>query len=507
MDYLQPGFDAKSLTIPRLRSVLVAHNVNYPANAKKSQLVDIFDEQVKPQAKQILDRRARAKRSSMGISNAESSQESSTSNPFHHPEELAPPPTPSTRARRSASPRKASVRIKSEEPEHALMPAAAAPSPAKRTSRASSRQPQTSATDTGPEYSGSLRTPKARQAQPVLRQEDSQEGFFRRESGAFSTENPFQSGSSPPVEKTPASRRRTTGHGYDGARAVSSHSSRRETDRLQYSDADESNMTKSLELPASRLLRGKTPDYPPEPEVDAGEEFTPEEQLELQAEQTLSGETAMVRARANRPRKSGNAGTSIGVLLSTLLVVYAGWFRQEKIAVGYCGVGQTGTLPSEVSVPAWAQSVLGEEVTVPQSVIDTLEPQCEPCPTHAYCYGDFSVRCEQDYLLKPHPLSLGGLVPLPPTCEPDGEKVRRVQTVADRAIEELRERTAKFECGELTDDEGVKVTSPAIGEQELKQVISDKRSKKMSNQEFDDLWGAAIGEIKAREEIKVETPE
>lgn len=503
LEYLQPGFDAKSLTIPRLRSVLVAHNVNYPANAKKAQLVEIFDEQVRPQAKKILDQRAKAKRSSRGISDAESSQEHS--NPFNEPQDLPQPP-PSVRARRSASPRKASTRIKSEEPDHAVMPSLQSPS--KRASRQSSRQPQASDTDTGPEYGNSLRTPRVRQAQPIFKAETSDEGFFRRESGAFSSENPFQSGSSPPMEKTPSSRRRTTGYGYDSARPSSSHSTRRVTDSLQYSDADESNMSKSLELPASKLLRGKTPELLPVPIVDAGEEFTPEEQLELQAEEALSGQTAMVPARQTRPAKSGNVGTSLGVLLTTLLAVYGGWFRQEKIAVGYCDVGQTaGTIPSELAVPEWAQSVLGDEITVPQSVIDTLEPQCEPCPAHAYCYSDFSVRCEQDYILKPHPFALGGLVPLPPTCEPDGEKVRRVQAVADRAIEELRERTAKFECGELTNEEGVKVDTPAIEEQELKQVISGKKSKKMSNQEFDDLWGSAIGEIKTREEIKVETQE
>lgn len=508
LEYLQPGFDAKSLTIPRLRSVLVAHNISYPANAKKAQLVEIFEEQLRPQAKRILDQRAKAKRSSRGISDAESSQ---SSNAFTEQEDLAPlPPPPSARARRSASPRKASMRIKSEEPEHAVLPPPR--SPTKRTSRASSRQPQTSDSDAAADYGASLRTPKVRQAQPpALKQEESAE-FFRRESGAFSTENPFQSGSSPAsaTEQTPMnSRRQTSGYGYEAARSVSSHSPRKQADGFGYSDAYQPNsMSKSLELPASTLLRGKALDLPPEPNVDIGEEFTPEEQLALQAEETLGSQTAVVPASQARRAKSGGAGTSLGVLLTTVLAVYAGWFRQEKIAVGYCDVGQTaGTIPNELPVPEWAQSVLGDEITVPQSVIDTLEPVCEPCPAHAYCYGDFSVRCEQDYILKPHPFSLGGLIPLPPTCEADGEKVRRVQAVADRAVEELRERTAKYECGELTNDEGIKADSPAIEEQELKQVISEKKSKKMSNQEFDDLWGAAIGEIKAREEIKVETPQ
>jgi hypothetical protein len=267
-------------------------------------------------------------------------------------------------------------------------------------------------------------------------------------------------------------------------------------------------MSKSFEIPVSKLLRGKTPELPPLPVVETGEEFTPEEQLELMTEEANSGETALVPARQTRPASKVNLSTSLSVLLITLLSVYGGWYRQEKVAIGYCGVGQTiGSIPSEVPVPEWAQSVLGDEIAVPQSIADTLEPQCEPCPPHAYCYEDFSVRCEQGYILKPHPFALGGILPLPPTCEADGEKVRRVQAVADRAVEELRERTAKFECGQLLNEEGDKVESPAIEEQELKEIINRKRSKKMNNQEFDDLWGAAIGEIKARDEVEIEVKE
>ncbi|CRK35015.1 hypothetical protein BN1723_018568, partial [Verticillium longisporum] len=59
----------KSLTVPRLRSILVAHDVQYPATAKKPQLIDIFNEGVVPKAKKFLDKQARAKRSSMGIIN------------------------------------------------------------------------------------------------------------------------------------------------------------------------------------------------------------------------------------------------------------------------------------------------------------------------------------------------------------------------------------------------------------------------------------------------------
>jgi hypothetical protein len=174
-----------------------------------------------------------------------------------------------------------------------------------------------------------------------------------------------------------------------------------------------------------------------------------------------------------------------------LLGAYAAWYRQEKIAVGYCGLGRPATqiIPDNIQLPEWAAAI--------------AEPQCEPCPPHAYCYEDFSVRCEQDFILKPHPLSFGGLVPLPPTCEPDGEKVRRVQAVADRAVEELRDRRAKYECGEPVNEEGQTLETPAIDEQELKETLSQKRSKRMSKDEFDDLWAAAIGEVKGRDEVEI----
>ncbi|KAI5867099.1 Man1-Src1p-C-terminal domain-containing protein [Durotheca rogersii] len=518
LDYLQPGFDPKSLTIPRLRSILVAYNVPYSSSAKKAQLIEIFNEQIVPQSKKILAARARAKRSSKGIVDAEVE---GGGNPFEEHEELAPPP-PSTR--RSRSPRKASTRIKSEEPDHQQMPPRAA-SPTKRKSRATSRQVQASDTDTGPELDGSTTLRRTRPsveppvpqpvpqpmppppqpfAAPQLKTEDSDEGFFRRTSGVFTNDNPFQSSSSPSfVDKTPTSRRRTAGP--EKLRSTSSGAQHHTESYAIPRDHRPSPPIppQNFGIPAKQGALFKTPDSPV---LEVGEEFTPEEQLELAAEEAIQTDTEP-SAPARQPRQPGGPG--FGMILSiffvTLLSVYAGWYRQEKIAVGYCGVGRLGSsIPSEIDVPEWAQSVLPPQVKVPQSVIDTLEPECEPCPPHAYCYADYSVRCEQDYILKPHPLSLGGIIPWPPTCEPDGEKVRRVQAVADRAIEELRDRAAKYECGEPIDEEGTRLETPAIEEQELKLIIDNKRSKKMNNQEFDDLWGAALGEIKARDEVQTE---
>jgi hypothetical protein len=226
--------------------------------------------------------------------------------------------------------------------------------------------------------------------------------------------------------------------------------------------------------------------------VEASEEFTPEEQLELVRERAVNGVNAL---GPRRPKKRQTRGISkkgpLSVALLTVLGGYATWYRQEKIAVGYCGIGRDAKqiIPAEyqAQVPDWVQIL--------------VEPECEPCPQHAYCYQDFKTECELDFVLKPHPLSLNGLVPLPPTCEPDGEKVRRVKAVADRAVEELRERRAKFECGDLTDEAGNPQPTVEIDAEELKKEVSKKRRKGMSEAEFEELGGGAIGEIKARDEV------
>ncbi|KAF6814291.1 sister chromatid separation protein [Colletotrichum sojae] len=490
-EYLQPGFDPKSLTVPRLRSIMVAHDIHYPATAKKPQLIELFNEEVVPQAKKILAKQARAKRSSKGIVDMGSSHESESFDDY----DLAPPPPRTTRSR---SPRKASARLISEDLEQEIStPEPLLISPAKRKARTPSRQltepepyEEEPEPEPVPEPPKSIRSKRA--VTPHIKTEESEEDFFkkRRQSEYFSMDNPFQSGSSPAPIKTPAARRKT-------AEMVTSFDTpedgaRRRTDGHYAEDRPKSSRkSHAFEVPVSKLLRQETPEYQPIETVEAGEEFTPDAQFEMEQEMAASGERAVEPRRTAPVRPRRSLAKPLWALAVSLLGAYGAWYRQEKIAVGYCGLGRPATqiIPPDVPVPEWA--------------VQLAEPQCEPCPQHAYCYEDFSVRCEPDFLLKPHPLALGGLVPLPPTCEPDGEKVRRVKAVADKTVEELRERRAQFECGESTEEPGDAPGSPAIDEERLKEVISAKRSKKMNKQEFDDLWLAAIGDVKGRDEVEV----
>jgi len=149
-------------------------------------------------------------------------------------------------------------------------------------------------------------------------------------------------------------------------------------------------------------------------------------------------------------------------------------------------------------------------------VHESLQPQCEPCPQHALCYPNMQVECEHDFVLKQHPLSLNGVIPLPPTCEPDSEKQKRVKVVADRAVEALRNQRASYECGEPVGASGIveptqevpktALVSSArveVSEEQLQETISKQRRKNMSDEEFADLFASALDDIKDRDEIEV----
>lgn len=522
-EYLEPGFDPASLTVPRLRSILVSHDIPYPASAKKAQLIEILQSEVMPQAKKLLAAKRRVQRTSRGITDVPSSQ-SSTGGPDDEdeemdevPEEFVAPPT--VRGGRRTT-RSTVSRDRDEEP---VTPAPARRSTTRSKTPATMKHSRASETDladmeapptTKKRVSTARKTRVAEQA-PVLapvqsvETDDSDGPVIKSEQddSPFSNDNPFQSGSSPSAALSP--RRKSAGISSErrktSARLSSPRKQRLSEAPAQQLDGDIHVPTRStFEMPVSRLSRHKQPSPSPSPspapedfsspdpddQFDFGptEEFTAEEQLEIVRDRAKNGEwdVALPARKKQRAKASKASKAAPWVVLLSIFGGFGTYWRNEKVEIGYCGVGKDTWSLSETQVPEWA---------------DVLQPQCEPCPQHAYCFPNLETRCETDFVLKPHPLSMGGLVPLPPTCEPDGEKVRRVKAVADRAIEELRERRAKWECGELVDENGKEIPAVEIPEKQLKEEVGKKRKRGMSQEEFEDLWKGAIGEISAKEEV------
>lgn len=499
--YLQPGYDLNSLTVPKLRNILVKHDIDFPSSAKKGQLVEVIQHDLLPQAKKLLKAQDRVRRTSRGITDVPSSQDSTADDEGEHDRQLMPPPAPKTpRSRKSKS-----------DLGGASASTTATPSTSRRSktpSRRATRTPR--ASDTEPEVETTVR--KSRKSAPVHAALapavtlDEPDARLKRESletgtSPFSDDNPFQSGSSPPTtSKRMSSSSRTRKSLGASTSSNKSPSKRRQTTSPVVKQEEASPQRTAIEFPISRL---RSEDY-----VPVTEEFTAEEAQEL-AEQERNGQVVPGRRSqlVRRPKKkAANKAVKAAplVFLTTVLAAAASWYRQEKINIGYCDVGDTQwSLAKYPQVPPW---------------VHELQPTCEPCPQHAYCSPNMVAECESDFVLKPHPLSFNGLIPVPPTCEPDSEKERKIEAVANKAIEELRQRRAAYECGEEVSsaqslatgstESGLPVASAAstkleISDEELKKTIAKQRRKGMTDHDFDALWEGALGNVLKRDEVDV----
>ncbi|RDW93765.1 putative sister chromatid separation protein (Src1) [Aspergillus mulundensis] len=492
LDYLSPDFDLNSLTVPRLRSILVSHDVPYPASAKKAQLIRILEDEVLPQARKLLRERERVRRTSEGITNMPSRESSVVSEHEFERDRVAPTPSSvSTAGRRGRS--RVSARASTADTEEASVTA----TPSSRRTTTRSRRSQKSEPEPADEH---LATPvpstavtprpstasKARRSDLTPTQTEIPPSAIKTEpkrESVFTDDNPFQSGSPASWEGRrsggiSSERKRQSSARFSLVKSPSKETRPRKSETpvsVKHEDLDEANQSLAAYEPHDI-------------DSDIGEEFTPDEQLALEREQAdLMYPPRPPRKRQQKPGPVARAVPWLIIL--SLFTSFGAWWRKEKMEIGFCGIGKPTWSLAETKVPEWA---------------NVLEPQCEPCPSHAFCYPDFEVRCEHDFILTPHPLSLGGLIPLAPTCEPDSEKARRVKAVADKAVEALRDRRAKWECGQLS--EGSKETAgPDVTESDLKEEVGKKRRKGMTDAEFDDLWKGALGDIIAKEEVVAKT--
>ena len=488
LSYLSPDFNPTSITIPKLRSILVAHNIPYPSSAKKSQLVQLFKDNITPKARNILAAQSRIKRSQKGITDVPSSQDGairSTGENYVN----SNPPSDMKRLRRGE---RKSLRFGTEEPVGSATSTYSAPpkdqlSEPRRITGKHGRTSETIANDQ-PTFT---RQRTSRNPQ----QDDQLDGPYEDDDtiageSPFSTDNPFQRSSSPLAPGYIKEKRRKTDSLLESRQKQEKRAPRRKATSLLPTNheyavsvpfaSDFRPAVSSSTWHSNRLNNDQH-------ELEPGEEFTPEEREEMKMSRAR-GTITRTESKSHQSKMHSYTAMKIAPWAITLAIVvgFGAVWRQEKIHLGYCGLETQSPSLGGVHIPNWASF---------------LQPQCEPCPQHAYCYPKLDTVCENGFIKVPHPLAFRGLVPLPPTCEPDTDAMLKVKKVADRAVESLRERNARWECGESFDKDGHTIDSPATIESELKDEISKKKKKGMSQTDFDEIWNNALGEIRGREEV------
>ena len=433
--YLAPGFDPNTLTVAKLRGILLKYEVDYPSSAKKSVLLDLFNTHIAPRAASL--RAAAVAPSTFGMIDAGATPEKN--------EVGATPARRRTRARDDDDRRRTIQPADDDDlrtPRRRSDPAADdAPTPAtvRKTRKSLARQLGAPEADTPPD------TP-------------------------FSSYNPFQAGSPPAAEPERRQSRRSIAPAQTPARRSLALAEPEPTPARRNQAPAPTPARRSLALvdptprrsmapvdPTPRRRQSARTQIKAEPvdsddsdDSDAlapGEEFVPEEAAPGGARGHARG--------FSLGRASGHALLAV---ITVVLAAYAAWWRAEKIEVGYCGVG----------------GLDARRAPEPHVLVDLLRPECEPCPAHARCYPGLVLECADDYIRRDSVLALGGLWPIPPVCAPDSEKERRVMIMSDAALDILRRNGAEQRCKEkfLSGD----LALDGVPDAELRQVLYDRKA-------------------------------
>ncbi|KAK0503223.1 Man1-Src1p-C-terminal domain-containing protein [Armillaria luteobubalina] len=466
--YLEPGFEASSLTVSQLIGVLLHHQVKFPTPYSKPKLVEIFNEEIKSKLSPLKRQRLKQESSiasDIGITDGVTGQPLTSGSeskstaparrssrrlsraPTQEVESSPPRPDPPKRRRSSAQPNlggpsrkstvpKAPTLVEESEPEEELPVRKVGRSKkASETAGASSRRvsqtedsgwEDNNVFQSGAESSSPMRpSPVRPRTRRPLRQS-------RKSSSAPPQMVPL---SPPPPAAGPSGLQRSPPQSRFEPQlpSIISVGSRLSVPRFltpspPHGEAESESKDELIEdaipddhesISEAVVAMADDADLEVNEETNAGENVPASAVLPLRGQDVV--ERLLVQAQRPAPRAPLSPG--IRLLLLTFFVGYLAviWnFKLQSVSFGYCDPGSdTNPLLEEARVNRTAielcnrenRSLLHEDVEGDLTpcplpfILPTFYPNsCTPCPWHATCTRD-SVTCNTGFMLRSHPLA------------------------------------------------------------------------------------------------------
>lgn len=530
-EYLEPSFDPQVLRIAELRRIFYEHNIDFKTSAKKAELIQIFNEDIKPHGAEILRARRDPARYSNKIEEVGVPQspavfaQSPTKTPRRGPGRPRKHPLPEDEASFAAKKEPGTAKKSVGRPRKVpKLETDDTPTPEKTTSKApaaSSRKTEKSERASSPEL------PSHQGGGVLKRTSQLLEDLHDSANSSFSSLNPFQSDSSPPPASSPSKRRQTAiPNSTQKLAPPLAKAARRKTD-LPVTPSSISSVPGTNDIEITFTRTGRTPSIPSS--VRKQERFMPSisslkaspafqtaaqkrKENSLASNQLLSSNTdheftdddveheedlvhddSLTPARKLLSKHNPSSSLKDFLKLATISSLVAGTafganlYRNEKFKAGYCGV-DSYPVTTPVGASDW------------DMLVHRVVPQCVPCPPHAICRPGFRMICEDEFQKVYPPASLGGLLPVSPVCVPDTEKLQRIRIVAEEIVQTLRDRTASVECGYETAPVDGNI---AMSAEELKAALSAKKSSTITAEQFDVLFTHALDEVKTLDEVEI----
>ena len=242
---------------------------------------------------------------------------------------------------------------------------------------------------------------------------------------------------------------------------------------------------------------------PHDEEGEESDEADFEDQKSVALTQRIAESDQIVRKRAPKTGTSSPLWQKICITLLVLAIAsFSGVYKYESAPIGYCDTGlQTNQAlinirkrRQEIEACHAEHSEDGKRDTCPPlPLIPLPHPEaCTPCPAHASC-SQFSVRCDDGYILSPHPLStipylselangLPGLGPIafPPRCVDDEIRKKHIGRLGKLIDSTLAETKGNRICAGIDSKksiDGGEARKWGYGYDELKESLYKKEHK------------------------------
>ncbi|KAF9425468.1 inner nuclear membrane protein enriched at telomere/subtelomere region [Podila epigama] len=474
--YLRPDFDPKSIKMDLIRDILIQHNVKPPTGVvRKQELIDLFNTHIKPQVPALRHAHESVVPSEEGIIKVPRGK-GTILQLFDddHDDSDSKPTVKKTAPKRS----KSSVRSEEEAPVVAR--------PRRSTSRA-----RLDTKDSQPEEESTSRGRKPRRSTMESDGDDitSPSNRSRRKESIskekakrndnFSDENPFQS-------STKAERTRSKSRDKSTSRPRSSSRSRSKK-VLAPKERAHSPVFKVPDQPFSRFMHSPAGGFP-DRGVSGSSTFpsssaTPRTSSRKVAEKDLPPPKTLFlstddAASGVHEQDWGQYFRVAAYLLAAILIPYGLWYRQTRVAIGFCpGNDNLNNIQSS----------------------NWLYPSCIPCPDHAECLApDADPICSPEYLLKPHLLSFGNLIPLSPVCVLNKAKEYQSLQLADAAEKTIHLKAGIEECKISRISNHDKLTRQRILQDDVRRELEKSKDEDVSEEDFEQFWEMALKELRRR---------
>ncbi|CCK69393.1 Heh2p KNAG_0C02820 [Huiozyma naganishii CBS 8797] len=188
---------------------------------------------------------------------------------------------------------------------------------------------------------------------------------------------------------------------------------------------------------------------------------------------------------------------SIQFVAIASVVLWGVWYREQRIAVGFCH----HELPLKKLCPdrliqIYQTFVL--DLSFFDSILEKYAPKCIDCPENAMCFSHMRLICDAGYIAMSSWKSLNGLLPINGHCIKDMKKDEILKDIFQSCLEDLRMENAEKNCGEGENNLESGISSSILFEKHFRKVIEDQN---WSTYEGKQLWGTVLDKLKGMPEV------